>query len=116
MFDLLPWRPRKRSVEYFFGKVALLIESIDITSVQAEALVSSDDNHLTMGGGVSRAILEQAGPKVQQQARHQAPVRMGDVVVTIGGNLRAKHIFHCAVIDVDRRLKPILPNPARSRR
>jgi len=42
---------------YYFGASRLVIRFGDITTSTADVIVSSDDNYLTMGGGVSSALL-----------------------------------------------------------
>lgn len=74
----------------------------DITKVNADALVSSDDNYLSMGGGVSWALLKAGGETIQQEARKHIPLKLGSVAVTSAGNLPAKFIFHAVTIDYDK--------------
>jgi O-acetyl-ADP-ribose deacetylase (regulator of RNase III) len=47
-----------------------------------------------MGGGVSAAIRWMAGPTLVEQAQALVPVRPGRAVVTSGGNLPARFVFH----------------------
>jgi len=70
----------------------------DITKSDCEILVSSDDYLLSMGGGVSRAIAQAAGPEIRLDTRKSVPRRVGDVVVTSAGALSAKYIFHAITI------------------
>ena len=86
----------KRS--YQVGKSTLTIEFGDITSSDADVLVSSDDAYVTMGGGVSAAILRAGGQSILIDAAKKVPSTVGDVVVTSAGSLRAKHIFHAITI------------------
>lgn len=72
----------------------------------AEALVSSDDNYLTMGGGVSLSLLRAGGKEVQKHARKLIPLALGDVAVTSAGNHSARYIFHAVTIDLDDRRYP----------
>ncbi|MED7927377.1 macro domain-containing protein [Nonomuraea sp. LP-02] len=81
----------------------------DLTKSTAEVLVSSDDNYLTMGGGVSRALYLKAGKELGLHARKLLPLSLGDVGVTTAGQLPAKYIFHAVTIDLDRNL---MPDPA----
>jgi O-acetyl-ADP-ribose deacetylase (regulator of RNase III) len=74
----------------------------NITNVTADVVVSSDDNHLSMGGGVSMAIHKAAGEIVWEETRKYVPAQLGAVVVTSAGNLHAKYIFHAVVIDFDQ--------------
>jgi O-acetyl-ADP-ribose deacetylase (regulator of RNase III) len=70
----------------------------DICTSRAAVLVSSDDYQLTMGGGVSLALADAAGPTMWQEARKLVPARAGDVVVTSAGKLPARYIFHAITI------------------
>jgi len=70
----------------------------DIVEQEVDAIVSSDDTFLTMDGGVSRAISMAAGQKVASEVKLYTPVRPGHVVVTSGGNLKSRFIFHGVTI------------------
>jgi O-acetyl-ADP-ribose deacetylase (regulator of RNase III) len=78
----------------FPGGRCLTIVRGDITAQPVDAVVSSDDGGLTMSGGVSCAIREAAGPAVEAEAARYVPVRPGRSVVTSGGRLPARFIFH----------------------
>lgn len=85
----------------------LLIVRGDICDQQVDALVSSDDNYLTMGGGVSLAIARAAGSEMVGQARRLVPVLPGRVVVTTAGNLPSRFVLHAVTLrmeEVDSRL------------
>lgn len=83
---------------YPIGHSTLTLEFGDLTTSSADVLVSSDDSYLTMGGGVSAAILRAAGESIMRDAAKKVPARLGDVVVTTAGALRAKHVFHAITI------------------
>ena len=83
---------------YKFGSSQLTLEFGDITTSKAQALVSSDDYYLTMGGGVSAAIREAGGNAIVQDASKKVPATLGDVVVTTAGTLPADYIFHAVTI------------------
>jgi O-acetyl-ADP-ribose deacetylase (regulator of RNase III) len=100
-----PQEPR-RTAEYRLGETIFRVIYADITTVHADALISSDDNHLSMGGGVSDDLLSAGGPEIRRDARKHLPLKIGDVVVTTAGALHAKYIFHCALIDLDRHVFP----------
>ena len=93
------------SVE-FKGERKYVVNSSDITirfgniiESDSEVIVSSDDSMLTMGGGVSMAILSHGGLVIQDDARKNIPVQLGDMIVSTAGSLRQKYIFHCITID-----------------
>ncbi|WP_415404506.1 macro domain-containing protein [Tateyamaria sp. SN3-11] len=62
-------------------------------------MVSSDDNYLSMGGGVSAAIRRSGGEIIAKEAQKHVPASLGDVAVTSGGALSAKYVFHAITID-----------------
>ena len=86
--------------EYSIGDATFAITYADITSLSADAIVSSDDNYLTMGGGVSAAIAHAAGSALRSDARKHIPLALGDVVVTSAGELAARYVFHGVTIDM----------------
>ena len=86
------------SINLFSGSLA---------EVEADALVSSDDNHLSAGGGVSRALAVAAGIDIRKECRvlvEKKIPRLCDVVVTSAGLLNARYIYHAITIDLDRHL------------
>lgn len=93
-----------RTAEYQIGHSVLQVMYQSITSVVAEVLVSSDDNYLTMGGGVSSALARAAGDTLREEARKHIPLKLGDVAVTSAGKLKAKYVFHAITIDRDRSM------------
>lgn len=86
---------------------------LEITGRRLEALrdrvgavVSSDDNYLTHGGGVSQAIWTAAGPALARFVAEKAPrLVLGDVFPTPAGNLKADEILHAVTIDFDANRK-----------
>jgi O-acetyl-ADP-ribose deacetylase (regulator of RNase III) len=79
---------------YQFGKSRLTVEFGDITSTQAQVIVSSDDYYITMGGGVSAAILRAGGQEIMIDAAKKVPAKLGEVIVTTAGRLQAQYVFH----------------------
>lgn len=86
---------------------------LEITGRRLEALrdrvgavVSSDDNYLTHGGGVSQAIWTAAGPALARFVAENAPrLALGDVFPTPAGKLKADEILHAVTIDFDANRK-----------
>src|SRR5581483_1248565 len=91
----------------FNGTTVKIIEGSILTpGFQVDVLVSSDDNHLTMGSGISATLRSQAGPDYVRDAQVQCPVPAGTVVCTRPYGLAAtqaspKVVFHGTVIDYD---------------
>ena len=83
---------------YRFRDSSLTLEFADITTSEAQVLVSSDDSYLTMSGGVSAAIRRAGGNAIALDAAKKIPVAKGDVAVTTAGALRAQYIFHAVTL------------------
>lgn len=94
------------SRKYTFNKSTLTVKFGNIIDSHSEVIVSSDDCYVTMGGGVSRAILCAGGDTIIKDAKKMTPVPLGDVVVTSAGAfVYQKYIFHCITIDRKRKLE-----------
>jgi O-acetyl-ADP-ribose deacetylase (regulator of RNase III) len=79
---------------YKIGRSEIRLVFGDVTTSNAEVLVSSDDDGLSMGGGVSYALRKKGGEPVEVDASKHIPARLSDVIVTTAGALPAKYIFH----------------------
>jgi len=80
----------------------------DMTRLDADVVVSTDDTYLSASSGVSKEICDLAGRDMLrgELRKFALPLTPGSVVVTSGGNLKAKYIFHAASLDINSR-----PNP-----
>ncbi len=92
--------------------VEILQGNILRPGVDVEAVVTTDDNYLTMGSGVSRALADMAGPYYVRAAQAQCPVPVGSVVVTKPyrlpqHGLNVRRVLHGAVIDYDTAELPL---------
>ena len=91
---------------YTFNQSTLTVKFGNILDSQTEVIASSDDCYVTMGGGVSRAILEAGGESIIKDAQKMVPVPLGDVIATTAGALEhQKYVFHCITIDKKRRMQ-----------
>lgn len=91
---------------YTFNQSTLTVKFGNILESQAEIIASSDDCYVTMGGGVSRAILRAGGESIIKDAQKMVPVPLGDVIATTAGTLKhQKYVFHCITIDKKRRMQ-----------
>lgn len=94
------------SRQYLFNSSTLTVKFGNILDTKAEIIVSSDDCDITMGGGVSGAILRAGGDTIIKDAQKMCPVPLGDVVVTTAGKMeRQLYVYHCITIDKKRRLQ-----------
>lgn len=92
--------------KFEFSNKVIEIHSGDITDVFADVIVSSDDNHITMSGGVSRSISNAGGEELWNESRKFVPAQLGMAIVTSAGRLHAKYVFHAIVIDLDKWIWP----------
>ena len=74
---------------------SISIRKIDITELEADAIVNAANSDLMMGGRVCGAIFRAAGPRQLQAACDSiGGCKTGDAVITPGFNLPAKHVIH----------------------
>ena len=67
----------------------------DITSQgDVAAIVNAANARLESGGGVAGAIHRAAGPGLAREARHLAPIRPGEAVITGAHDLPNRHVIH----------------------
>lgn len=94
-------------VEYGFpnGR-SIRIRRGNIASMEADCLVSSDDEHLTRSGGVAAALDEASGRVLGAETAKFHLVRQGGVVVTGAGQLKARFVFHAVTLDFERAAAP----------
>jgi O-acetyl-ADP-ribose deacetylase (regulator of RNase III) len=82
--------------------VQILVIQGSILEVEAQAIVNAANSSGAMGGGVAGVIRRAAGPEVEKDAMQQAPIPVGQAVVTSSGKTRFQGIIHA----------PTMPKPA----
>lgn len=90
------------------GRGTLEIVDASIVDISgADVYVSSDDNYLSHGGGVSAAIWRTAGADLAKDAAAHPVLSLGDTFRTTGGAL-GEWVWHAITLDLDRnrRLSP----------
>lgn len=83
------------------GGATISIERGDITDWEVDALVNPANTTLAMGAGVAAAIKRKGGVIIEEEATRQGPIEAGEAVLTPGGNLKATHVIHAAVMGPD---------------
>lgn len=65
-----------------------------ILEAEVDVIVNAANSHGIMGGGVAGVIRRAAGQEVEDQIRAQAPIPVGQAVLTSGGKTKFKGIIH----------------------
>ena len=75
----------------------------DICDLEVDAIVSPASTSLWMSTGVAGELKRIGGDEIEFAAVRQAPVELGDAVVTPAGRLAAKVVIHAVSLERDRR-------------
>lgn len=73
-----------------------------ITTVQVDAIVNPANSFGYMGGGVAEVIKKVGGQIIEDEAIEQAPIQVGEAVLTSSGDLVCGKVIHA----------PTMHNPA----
>jgi O-acetyl-ADP-ribose deacetylase (regulator of RNase III) len=75
----------------------------DICELEVDAIVNPANLSLWMSTGVGGAIKRAGGDAIEFAAVRQAPVPLGESIVTAAGDLAARAVIHAVSLDRDRR-------------
>ena len=75
----------------------------DICDLEVDAIVNAANLSLWMSTGVSGEIKRAGGDAIEFAAVRQAPVPLGEAIVTPAGRLAARIVIHAVSLDRDRR-------------
>ena len=75
----------------------------DIASLEVDAVANAANDHLWMGAGVAGALKRAGGEEIEREAVARGPIGRGEAVATGGGQLKAAHVIHGAVMGQDLR-------------
>jgi O-acetyl-ADP-ribose deacetylase (regulator of RNase III) len=75
----------------------------DICDLEVDAIVNAANLSLWMSTGVAGEIKRAGGDAIEFAAVRQAPVPLGEAIVTPAGRLAARVIIHAVSLDRDRR-------------
>ena len=70
------------------------LETGDITDFEVEAFVFYAREDLKLGSGFGNAIATRGGPSIQKELDSMGTAKVGDVVITEAGNMKASKIIH----------------------
>ncbi|XP_048342505.1 protein mono-ADP-ribosyltransferase PARP14-like [Sphaerodactylus townsendi] len=80
--------------EMRIGSVTIQVACGDITQETTDAIVNISNSSFNLKEGVSKAVLEKAGPAVAAECAQLALQLHNNLICTQGGNLRCKNIIH----------------------
>jgi O-acetyl-ADP-ribose deacetylase (regulator of RNase III) len=87
----------------------------DICDLEVDAIVNPANLSLWMSTGVGGAIKRAGGDAIEFAAVRQAPVPLGEAIVTTAGTLAARAVIHTVSLDRDRRTSgPVIESAVRS--
>ena len=87
----------------------------DICDLEVDAIVNAANLSLWMSTGVGGAIKQAGGEQIEFAAVRQAPVPLGEAIVTPAGSLAANAVIHAVSLDRDRRTSgPVIEAAVRS--
>lgn len=75
-------------------KSILQVVEGDLTEMETDAIVNAANEYLKHGGGVAGAIVRKGGRIIQEESDKIGYCRVGQAVITGGGNLKAKYVIH----------------------
>jgi len=66
----------------------------DVTDLSTDAIVNAANSQLQLGAGVAGAIRKKGGSSIQKECNEIGKCKLGEAVITSGGNLKAKYVIH----------------------
>ncbi len=91
------------------------LEMGDITELPVEGIVYYARPDLVLGSGFGAVISGKGGPKIQEELKKAGKADVTEVVVTSGGDLKAKYILHAVgprfqEEDLEEKLRKTMDN------
>jgi O-acetyl-ADP-ribose deacetylase (regulator of RNase III) len=80
----------------------------DICDLEVDAIVNAANLSLWMSTGVGGEIKRAGGDAIEFAAVRQAPIPLGEAIVTPAGRLAARAVIHAVSLDRDRRTTAVI--------
>jgi O-acetyl-ADP-ribose deacetylase len=77
----------------------IVVEKKSLLDLNVDAIVNPANSKGEMGGGVAGAIKKQGGPQIEKEAMAQAPIAIGEAVLTSAGKLGCKFVIHSPTME-----------------
>ena len=77
----------------------IIVEKKSLLELEVDAIVNPANSAGRMGGGVAGAIKKVGGAKIEKEAMAQAPIAIGEAVLTSAGNLPCKYVIHTPTME-----------------
>ncbi|XP_062972713.1 protein mono-ADP-ribosyltransferase PARP14-like [Elgaria multicarinata webbii] len=91
------------------GPILLLVECGDITQEATDVIVNISNQAFNLNCGVSKAILDAAGPEMATECAKLAPQAQNQLICTKGGKLRCKNVIHLVTsTDIKAQVSKVL--------
>ena len=101
------WCPARRDQRYPLGGHILSpavaeieVISVDITTLEVDAIANAANTELEHSGGVAGAIVRAGGQAIQDESDARAPIRLGEAVETTAGELPCRWVIHAATMEL----------------
>ena len=78
----------------------LVVQQVDVTKLEVDAIANAANTQLMHGGGVAGAIARAGGPAVQRESDQRAPIGLGEAVETTAGEMPARWVIHAATMEL----------------
>lgn len=81
------------------GGLTVEVKYSDLTRESADAICNPANSLMYMGGGAAGALKRAGGEEIERDALRQAPVSVGNAVVTTAGKLLARWVVHAPTME-----------------
>jgi O-acetyl-ADP-ribose deacetylase len=77
----------------------IIVEKKSLTAMEVDAIVNPANSYGQMGGGVAGVIKKTGGAQIEKDAMAQAPIAIGEAVITGAGKLKCKWVLHAPTME-----------------